>query len=424
MTYSNSPVFYMCIAARPKMIATPYERRTTDVMTVSKVTNVNHAVSSKRISTRLISCFFFLSFLVLIFYAACTMVNITKSTVGSGSGGGGGGGGMKNLISSLSSADVRSLKQYGVLFLVAASFYWFGYQQRGAIAIQEQQVDVGGRKIVTSVNDMDPTTSDGPRYLDDIRPHYLEDLMYHYGSDKSHDDHAYTDMYQMIFNPIRRKVSHVMEVGVSAGQSIQAWYHYFPNAKIHAFDVVTLPSIPKVVQKLNDRVIFHETDLLGKDYVSSSGGMDYSKVGLHNNSIDVLIEDGNHRPWQQHDFLVKLFPLLKPGGIYVSEDIEMFSEGGKPPRGRGWQLDQVPSNVREILHTNDAIFVDTHIGHRDWKEWMKRSGKYAQNHTFHNSYLLVIRKRVTPARPLQMNVKVFAMNPDKVILDDPKVVEG
>jgi hypothetical protein len=52
----------------------------------------------------------------------------------------------------------------------------------------------------------------------------VEDLMYKYMSDKSRDDHGYTKLYNMIFSRIRYSVKNMTEVGISAGQSLQAWY--------------------------------------------------------------------------------------------------------------------------------------------------------------------------------------------------------
>jgi hypothetical protein len=56
--------------------------------------------------------------------------------------------------------------------------------------------------------------------LHNDHPHYFEQLMYKYGSDKSKDDHGYTDLYQMLLDPVRHGIQNVTEVGVSAGQGL------------------------------------------------------------------------------------------------------------------------------------------------------------------------------------------------------------
>ena len=48
----------------------------------------------------------------------------------------------------------------------------------------------------------------------------LETLGYHFGTDKSHDDHKYTDLYGMLFAPLRRTARNITEIGIAAGQSM------------------------------------------------------------------------------------------------------------------------------------------------------------------------------------------------------------
>jgi len=254
-----------------------------------------------------------------------------------------------------------------------------------------------------------------PRELSspDHHPHYLEELFYKYGSDKSKDDHGYTDYYQMIFNPIRHQIRNVTEIGVSAGQSLQAWYHYFPNAHIYGYDVDTPDSVPKIVKQMADRVNFVQLNLLklsGKDNDLAL------EAGLHDETMDILIEDAMHMQFQQEAFLKKLFRLIKPGGYYIIEDINTGD-----PKMHKWleQFDELGEEVRNILHENDAVFVDTHLGHRDWKQWLefcKQTGS-AKDHVTHNSHLLVIRKRVTPLPPTKINLRTVAMMAGRVVLD-------
>jgi hypothetical protein len=43
-------------------------------------------------------------------------------------------------------------------------------------------------------------------------PNTLEKLAYKYGTDKSHDDHKYVDVYNMLFQHVRHKVKNMTEV--------------------------------------------------------------------------------------------------------------------------------------------------------------------------------------------------------------------
>ena len=69
----------------------------------------------------------------------------------------------------------------------------------------------------------------------------LEALAFYYGTDKSHDDHKYVDLYETLFDPIRDKVLNMTEVGVAGGKSLELWQTYFPHAHIWGLDVTLWP---------------------------------------------------------------------------------------------------------------------------------------------------------------------------------------
>ena len=238
----------------------------------------------------------------------------------------------------------------------------------------------------------------------------VEDLMYKYKSDKSRDDHGYTKLYHMLFSPIRHSVKNITEIGIAAGQSLQAWYRYFPNAEIHAFDVHWMDDKVRLnMERLKPRMHPHIVNILDDKQTSS-----LAHLGFVNESMDIIIEDGPHDVSSQQMFLIKLFPLLKPGGIYVIEDIGYGQKGLQYFHENPTLLRE---ETREIMESNDAIWVDTALGHRAWAEWLKRVGRmWAANHTHHNSFCLVIQKRDRPLQqPMQMNYKNGAMVPAAII---------
>ena len=65
----------------------------------------------------------------------------------------------------------------------------------------------------------------------------LEQLAFRYGTDKSHDDHKYTDLYASLFDPIRLSAKNITEIGIMTGQSIQLWCSFFIHATIWGVDV-------------------------------------------------------------------------------------------------------------------------------------------------------------------------------------------
>jgi hypothetical protein len=151
----------------------------------------------------------------------------------------------------------------------------------------------------------------------------VEDVMYTYGSDKSKDDHKYSDFYEMTFGPLRKDIRNMTEIGIAAGQSVQAWYRYFPKAHIHGFDIKIDQKVRENLEKLgSSRVTLDATtNILSPDF-------NLQDIGFAEGSMDIIIEDGPHTLESQEIFLHKMFPAVKPGGYYVIEDIDYKLGGG------------------------------------------------------------------------------------------------
>ena len=245
---------------------------------------------------------------------------------------------------------------------------------------------------------------------------YVEELMYKYKSDKSRDDHSYVKLYNMLFANIRHTITNITEIGIAAGQSLQAWYRYFPNAEIHAFDIKWYGNgkVEENMNKLRPRVHPHIVDLLGPNITNIT-----SQLGFMPESMDIIIDDGPHTVRSQEGFLQKLFPAVKPGGYYIIEDIGV-SGAGNGLRFFHDDPSMLQDETRAILEGHDTIFVDTAVGHRLWDEWLRRVGKmWARNHSHHNSYMVVIQKRRNPLRdPPLMHYHESAMNPDAIVIED------
>ena len=140
---------------------------------------------------------------------------------------------------------------------------------------------------------------------------------------------------------------------------------------------------------------------------------------LHDETMDIVVEDAMHMPWQQEAFLMHLWRLVKPGGYYIIEDINPHWSNAQR-----WLLHPERLNpvVRDIMtNQGDTILVNTAVGHRAWDEWLARtkSTGAARDWQFHNSHLLVLRKR-SKSLPVNvsMNLRVNAMQANRVVLDN------
>ena len=131
----------------------------------------------------------------------------------------------------------------------------------------------------------------------------LSELGKLYGSDKPVQ---YTPFYDLLFASMRERVRSVFEIGIFKGGSLRMWRDYFPNAHIYGMDI------------LEDR-IFQE------DRITTFQGNQASLAAfapvLNHAPLDLIVDDGSHDPNHQVANAEFLVPHLKPGGIYVIEDI-------------------------------------------------------------------------------------------------------
>jgi hypothetical protein len=119
----------------------------------------------------------------------------------------------------------------------------------------------------------------------------------------------YFDIYHRHFAQfVNRKVD-VLEVGVYSGGSLDMWHKYFgPQSHIYGVDIV------EACKKYESN---HVSIFIG-DQADRTFWARFSQVVK---GIDILIDDGGHSPEQQQVTLEEMLPRLRPGGIYMCEDI-------------------------------------------------------------------------------------------------------
>jgi Methyltransferase domain len=148
----------------------------------------------------------------------------------------------------------------------------------------------------------------------------------HYnGTDKL--EHGYLPYYSTHFRSMRFRRMLVFEIGVggydnvAAGGSLQLWRDYLIRSTIIGLDVHH-----KNVQ-LGRRVRFDRAD--------QNSQADLLDVVDRHGSPDIVIDDGSHVGDHIHTSFETLWPMLRPGGWYVVEDLatSFFPDfgGGDPP---------------------------------------------------------------------------------------------
>lgn len=146
--------------------------------------------------------------------------------------------------------------------------------------------------------------------------------------------HGYSLIYDSLFAALRdRPRIDLLEMGlaiggpelggnidrnVTASPSVNMWIDFFPHAHIAGFDISDFSSIQ------HDRFTFLRGD--------SGKREDVERIKSLGRQFDVILDDASHASYHQQLGLAVLFDCLKPGGLYIIEDL-------------GWQ----PQNIERSL---------------------------------------------------------------------------
>ena len=119
----------------------------------------------------------------------------------------------------------------------------------------------------------------------------------------------YFDAYHRHFGKFVGSDVNVLEIGVYSGGSLEMWRHYFgPGCHVYGVD------IEKACKCYED-----ESTTI---FIGDQGDRDFWRSFKEKApAIDILIDDGGHRTEQQIVTLEEMLPHLRPGGVYLCEDV-------------------------------------------------------------------------------------------------------
>lgn len=128
-----------------------------------------------------------------------------------------------------------------------------------------------------------------------------------HGCDKGTSRHRYDRFYEPIFAPVRLAPLRILEIGIFKGASVAAWIAYFPNAEVIGVDTF-------------ERVKPQDVPILRHQRVSW-WKLDSTQQVPDIQPVDIVIDDGSHKPHAQLATLGHYRPLLKAAGRYFIEDV-------------------------------------------------------------------------------------------------------
>lgn len=138
----------------------------------------------------------------------------------------------------------------------------------------------------------------------------------HFGNDVGANDknstHTYLETYDRLFAPFRNGCT-FMEIGLATGDSIKLFDQYFENSNIVGVDIsVVFQKENLPIIKNGNFIEIIETDATKYEFLERIKDYD---------SFDIVIDDSSHVTQDQIDTFNLLTCKMKPGSLYIIEDL-------------------------------------------------------------------------------------------------------
>ncbi|MDR1323078.1 MAG: class I SAM-dependent methyltransferase [Candidatus Margulisbacteria bacterium] len=127
----------------------------------------------------------------------------------------------------------------------------------------------------------------------------------------SHKWTHYFFIYDLLLRRFREKGQPIklIEIGVNNGGSLEIWKKYLPrNSEIHGIDI----DEKCCALQFSKNIHFHLGNATDKKFIDKN---------FKDLDFDVILDDGSHICAEVKQTFDNMFPKLKPGGIYIVEDL-------------------------------------------------------------------------------------------------------
>jgi hypothetical protein len=119
----------------------------------------------------------------------------------------------------------------------------------------------------------------------------------------------YFDIYHRHLQKFVGTSAHIVEIGVYSGGSLDMWHDYFgPQALVTGVDIA--PECRSYEDATTRIAIGDQADRTF-----------WAAFRKANADVDIVIDDGGHQPEQQLITLEEMLPHIRPGGVYICEDV-------------------------------------------------------------------------------------------------------
>lgn len=133
----------------------------------------------------------------------------------------------------------------------------------------------------------------------------LQEIAESYGTDKA--EHGYCEIYEKKMEHLRDQPIKLLELGVFYGDSLAMWRDYFAKGDIHGVDLdcVRCDGVHGVT--------LHQFDVSDRRLLE--------ELSTKHGPWDVIVDDASHTMKHQQRTFDIMWPLLKPGGLFIIEDL-------------------------------------------------------------------------------------------------------
>lgn len=159
---------------------------------------------------------------------------------------------------------------------------------------------------------------------------------------------GYDRVYSMFFPQLRDQSIEFLEIGIMEGYGLLAWKRFFPNAKIYGVDNVIEGR--RILEMQTIAKQFPMFQKVKTEYFDSTKPDDW--LTFSGKRFDVIIDDGGHHPDTQVSTFINAWQYLKPGGLYIIEDISH--------RYTEQKLDRLHDVLLDVLSVGNDITVYSH----------------------------------------------------------------
>lgn len=137
----------------------------------------------------------------------------------------------------------------------------------------------------------------------------LVEMCARYPTDKCMDGHKFVEIYQDLFEDERDSMERFFEIGILNGVSHLMWREYFPNADIFGIDIRDYSA-----QSQRTGIQTFVADQSNREDLAAC-------IDSFGGNFDVILDDGGHAMDHQQVSLGYLFQYVKPGGLFIIEDV-------------------------------------------------------------------------------------------------------